>query len=178
MADAGRDAERTRTALGRTETVAVSTRPFEVGAELGADDVVWRALPLAAVPDDALTRGEDHPVAGRVVRDPIGANEVLTHARVGPDDVSGPTALVPAEHRAVAIPISLGVPPVEVGDRVDVVATGESFDGRVEGVTLARRARVVAVDEEQVTVAVPTRAAPETVAALTTGAVTVVLVGG
>jgi hypothetical protein len=78
----------------------------------------------------------------------------------------------------VAVPTGSGLP-LEVGDRVDVLAT---FDAGTTGAgeptfAVARRAVVVHVGEDAVTVAVTTSAAPRVAYALAAGAVTLVLSG-
>ncbi|MGH9138594.1 MAG: RcpC/CpaB family pilus assembly protein, partial [Acidimicrobiales bacterium] len=96
----------------------------------------------------------------------------------------GPAALVPAGHRALALPVTAGVgaPSVVVGDRVDVLAAFDMLDepdtADVDpaGVVTAG-AVVVDVGESAVTVAVPEDDAPRVAFAAARGTVTLALVG-
>jgi Flp pilus assembly protein CpaB len=126
---------------------------------------------------------------GAVVRHPILAGEPVAPARLAPDGLTGAAALVPAGERALAVPVGpAGVPPVAVGDLVDVVtvmpgdatapAEGASGDGSGDpAFTLVERAAVVDVAEQAVTIAVPDRDAPRVAWAVANGAVVLALAG-
>ena len=80
----------------------------------------------------------------------------------------GLAALLPAGTRALAVPRAAGTPPLEPGQRVDLVSGGATV---VEGAT------VLAAEESGVTVAVPTGAAPLVADAVAAGTVTLLLAG-
>jgi Flp pilus assembly protein CpaB len=149
--------------------VLVARRPVAAGATVSSADVEARRLPPAAVPEGALHR---LPPGGRAAVD-LHAGEVLLADRVGTG--SAVAARLPARTRGVAVPADGGLP-VRVGDRVDVLAT---FDAEVAGdaptFAVARRALVVHVSKDAVTVAVSEASAPRVAYALAAGAVTLVL---
>ena len=126
------------------------------------------------------------------MRQPVLAGEPLVAARLAPDGLTGAAALVPAGHRAVAVPIGpAGAPPLAVGDLVDVVAVvpvdaaraGEGHgDGGEEAATpafpLVERAAVVDVGERgRRRSRCPERDAPRVAWALANGAVVLALAG-
>jgi Flp pilus assembly protein CpaB len=170
---------------GATRPVAVATRDLRPGDVVDAGAVEVRELPRGVV-------GEATPAeapVGAVVRHPILAGEPVAPARLAPDGLTGVAALVPAGERAVAVPVGpAGVPPLAVGDLVDVVtvvpgdatapADGVSGDGFGDpAFTLVERAAVVDVAEEAVTIAVPDRDAPRVAWAVANGAVVLALAG-
>lgn len=170
------DAERTRAAWGDTAPVVVARRAVPPGAPLDAGDVQLVDWPRALVPDGAV---RDVPV-GQVAAVAIGAGEVVTRARLAPLGLRGVAATLPEGSRAVAIPVEPGrAPPLEVGDRVDVlVALPLDAPGAgPPGFVVAAGALVVAVQDTAVTVAVRPEAAPRIAVALGSGAVTLALVG-
>ena len=130
------------------------------------------------VPDGAVTSDAE----GRVVVAPVAAGEVLLERRLAPAGLTGVAALVPAGHRAVAVPVdvALGVasPEVRVGDRVDVLAVFEVTDaGEPPAGVVAGAVSVVAVDEQSVTVAVRDDDAPRVAFAAARGTVALAVVG-
>jgi Flp pilus assembly protein CpaB len=170
---------------GATRPVAVATRDLGPGDVVDAGVVEVRELPRGVVGEATLPEA---PV-GAVVRHPILAGEPVAPVRLAPDGLTGVAALVPAGERAVAIPLGpAGVPPLAVGDLVDVVtvvpggatssADGASGDGSSDpAFTLVERAAVVDVAEEAVTIAVPDRDAPRVAWAVANGAVVLALAG-
>jgi Flp pilus assembly protein CpaB len=176
--DAAGAAADARSAWGESVEVAVAARDLEVGHVVSALDVALEARPRAVVPAGAL---EEVPLQ-RVVVSPVAAGEVVVGARVAPDGLTGIAALVPAGHRAVAVPVdgSLGAvsPAVRVGDRVDVLATFDVVDpsGPPAGVVTAG-VTVVAVDATTVTLAVSRDDTPRVVFAAARGTVALAIVG-
>lgn len=169
---------------GTTRPVAVATRDLLPGDVVDGGAVDVRDLPSGVLGEATMT---DVPV-GAVVRHPIMAGEPVAPARIAPDGLTGAAALVPAGERAVAVPVGpAGVPPLTVGDLVDVVtvvpggATGPA-DGAGDGsgapaFTLVERAAVVDAGEQAVTIAVPERDAPRVAWAVANGAVVLALAG-
>jgi Flp pilus assembly protein CpaB len=141
--------------------VAVAARPVPAGVTLGAADVRTAHLPASALPD---AEPEPNPV-GRTARVDLVPGEVLLASRLGP---RGLAALLPRGARALAIPRAAGTPPLEPGQRVDLLAGGG---------TVVTAASVLAVEESGTTVAVPEATAPAVAEAIAAGAVTLALAG-
>lgn len=141
--------------------VAVAARPVRAGVTLTSADVRTARLPAAGVPDAPPER---QPV-GRTARVDLVAGEVLLATRLGP---RGLAAVLPAGARALAVPRAAGTPPLEPGQRVDLLAGG--------GVVVTA-ASVLAVDDSGTTVAVPEAAAAAVAEAIAAGAVTLALAG-
>ena len=192
------EAEARARELGGLVEVAVAARPLHPGDEVRGGDVTVERLPAALLPDSSPVPAG--AVAGRIVVVPVVPGEVLTEAKVGGDGVTGAAALVPAGMRAIAVPVGAGIPPLEQGHRVDVLATFETaFGPDGEGTTfemafgpdsggattepieptfaVAEDAVVVAVDDDVVTVAVPAADAPRVAYAVATAIVTLALSG-
>jgi Flp pilus assembly protein CpaB len=174
-------AEAARQRWGRARPVAVATRDLAPGDLVDGSAVEVRRLPEAAVTAGALTE----PPSGSVVRQPVAAGEPLVPERLAPQGLTGVAALVPAGHRAVAIPIGpLPVPPLTVGDFVDVLAVvpalSEAEPSRPENqpsFPLIEAAVVVDVGEQSIAVAVPEADAPRVAWVLTNGSVVLALAG-
>lgn len=177
VADAADRAE----AWGPRRRVAVATRDLDPGEQLTSDAVVWHDLPVAVVPDDAVT---DDP-AGRPVAERILRDEVVRGARLGTAGTSGLAARLAPGWLAVALPADDRTPPVRVGDRADLyvatatdptateptVATGSTAARPPAGRRLTAGARVLEVTDRRITVAVPRADAPEVAAAIATSTV-------
>jgi Flp pilus assembly protein CpaB len=174
-------AEAARQRWGRSRPVAVATRDLAPGDLVDGSAVEVRRLPEAAVAPQALAE----PPSGSMVRQPVAAGEPLVPERLAPQGLTGVAALVPAGHRAVAIPIGpLAAPPLTVGDLVDVLAVvpalvEEQPRQREDqpSFALVEAAVVVDVGEQSITVAVPEAAAPRVAWVLTNGSVVLALAG-
>ena len=164
---------------GTTRPVAVATRDLSPGDVVDGGAVEVRDLPSGVLGDATMAE----PPVGAVVRHPILAGEPVAAARLAPDGLTGVAALVPAGERAVAVAVGpAGVPPLVVGDLVDVVAVvapgAAGDDGAGEpAFTLVERATVVAVGEQAVTISVPDRDAPRVAWAVANGAAVLALGG-
>jgi Flp pilus assembly protein CpaB len=170
-----------RSQWGRTVRVAVMTDPVAIGEPVSADHTELRSLPRAVVPDGALTDEPD----GRVALADLHPGEILLGDRLAPDGLTGPAALLGPGTRALAVPTGPGTPPLAVGDTVDLLATVDPLaidpaptEQVPEASAVARGARVVAVGEASVTVAVTVAEAPGVAVALAQGAVSLALAGG
>jgi len=141
--------------------VAVVARPVRAGAPVAPDDVRTATLPVGALPD---AEPAPRPV-GHTARVDLVPGEVVLAARLGP---RGLAALLPPGTRALAVPRAAGTPPLEPGQRVDLLASGGIV---VDG------ASVLAVDDSGTTVAVPEEAAPAVAEAIAASAVTLALAG-
>lgn len=158
---------------GRTTEVAVMVAPVAAGTTIGPADFERRAVPLALLPDSAPV---DDP-EGLTALVALLAGDVVVEARVSPDGLTGPAALLGPGERAVAVGLEAASPPLEVGDRVDLVATVASATGYepATATVLARGALVVDAGDEAVTVAVDARGAPAVASASAQGVLTLVL---
>jgi Flp pilus assembly protein CpaB len=160
---------------GTPRAVVIATRDLDAGSVIRRRDTEVRRLPAALVPRGSVAE----PPVGRAVVVPVFRGEPLLRQKLAPWGVRGAAALVPAGSRAVTIPSGPAPPPVRVGDVVDVLA---SFDRDVAGdgeptFPVALAARVVAVAEGTVTVAVRIAEVTKVVFATTAGVVSVVLRG-
>lgn len=179
-------AEAARDRWGRARPVAVATRDLAPGDVIDGSTIDVRRLPEAAVSPGALAE----PPTGSVVRQPVLTGEALVAERLAPQGLTGVAALVPAGHRAVAVPLGpMAAPPLAVGDLVDVlavvaVASEEPPDGlggrraAEPSFPLVEAAVVVDVGEQSISVAVPEPDAPRVAWALTNGSVVLALSGG
>jgi Flp pilus assembly protein CpaB len=174
-------AEATRQRWGRARPVAVATRDLAPGDIVDGSAVEVRRLPEAAVTPGALTE----PPSGSVVRQGVAAGEPLVPERLAPQGLTGVAALVPAGHRAVAIPLGpLAAPPLMVGDLVDVLAVVAAPaeerprpPGNQPSFPLVDAAVVVDVGEQSIAVAVPEADAPRVAWVLTNGSIVLALAG-
>lgn len=157
--------------FGDLRSVPVVVRPVDAGEEVPADAIVLDERPAATVPDgEVVADGWD----GRTALVPLVPGEVLLAAKVAPEGLRGVAALLPEGARALAVPAGPGGrPPLDVGDRVDLLAT--LGDG--ETVVVASSALVLHVDADAdtVAVAVPAGEAPTVASAVATGTVTLAL---
>lgn len=159
---------------GRHATVWVVRSTLEPGDVVGAGDVTSEPRPASFVPADAVT---DDPT-GRRVADVLGPGEVVVEHRLAGGDRRGAAALVPEGWRAVAVPALEATLPVEVGQRVDVLAAFDPSGTGATGTSVAEDGVVVHVaDDGTVTVAVTSSQAARVVAALASGLVALALVG-
>ncbi|MBV9662974.1 MAG: hypothetical protein JOZ37_03330, partial [Actinobacteria bacterium] len=104
-----------------------------------------------------------------------------------PTGLTGITALLPDDARALAIPTTAGTPPLQRGDHVDLLASFDLSDspGRADitpaksdaapTFPVARHATVLDVASKAITVAVTADEAPRLAYALTHGAITLAL---
>lgn len=160
-------AEAARARWGATTEVLVVREHVAAGDPV-APRVAPVALPLALVPALAVAAGDGLP-AGAVATTDLVAGEILVGSRVSGD---GDAGLVPAGHLAVGIPATAGIPPLRVGSRVQVVTLSDPLTGTTPA---SVPGRVVAADEDRVTVAVPAEDATVVAAALATGTVVLAL---
>ena len=151
-------------AFGSTRQAPVAAHDLAIGAAITEGDLQWHELPVVAVPPGTF----DGDPVGRVVTSPIVEGEVVVTARLGPDGVSGPLALVPSGRRALVVPIDALVPSFQVGAAVDVLAAGR---------WVARHGVLIETTETAVTVAVDENDAPEVSVAVLEGTAALALVG-
>jgi len=146
---------RERDRWGTSRSVLVASRQLEPGEEIVAEFV---SLPVAAVTGLALTEEPD----GAVVRQRVGAGEILTELDVAPHP--GPAALAADGEVVVAVadPLARGV---VVGTEVSVAA---------DGLIIAERATVTVVVDDVIFVAVAQDAGAAVAAASQHGIATLV----
>lgn len=97
--------------------VLTAARDLPAGAVIGSDDLVTVGFAPGSVPSGAATRG----VVGRTLAAPVRRGEPVTDVRlIGP-------ALTAADPELTAVPVRLPdagmVALLEVGDRIDLIAT-------------------------------------------------------
>lgn len=147
----------TRSPWGGTVRVPVAARDLPPGVELSATDVRWRDWPAALAPEPVAPVGE--VLAVGLVRD----------ALIRPDHFLVPGAAGGiGDDEAVVVLDAATLPAAARGQRIDLLAGGYDGTGRV----LARAARVVAVDDGRVWVAVARADAPAVAGAAAAGSVT------
>ena len=155
---------------GDTHVVVVARHDIAIGASIGDDAVELQSWPSGLVPSGAV----DTLPVGRVAIAAIGRGEAIVAARLGPDGLRGLAALVPDGWRALAIPVAPSVITLSVGDHVDLIAgfdVGGTATARAPSLIVAHDAIVVAVDEQRVTVAVPSDDAERVALAIVAGTV-------
>jgi Flp pilus assembly protein CpaB len=150
-------------------TILVASRPLAPGEAVRADAVERREWPVALLPDGALEVLPDPAVASA----PVAAGEPLVAARLGRPDVGAVASLVPSGTRAVAVARGDAPLPVEVGDRVDVVAALDPATAAV----VAAGAVVVHVDDATAVVAVAATDVAAAAAAVVAGGAVLALSG-
>ena len=146
--------------------VAVAVRALDPGWTIGIDDVRTVAAPPGLVPDGASV----DPV-GRTVSASIGPGEIVVDHRLD----TGATFGLGPDERAVSIRPPLAVPAVAPDDVVEIVAVEAAGAGGATSHTVTGDARILAVDDGSVTVAVPTEVAPELLARQATGVLEIVV---
>lgn len=167
-------AEAAAARFGDQVAVWATTAPLEPGDVIAGGDVRAERRPASFVPDGAV----DEDPTGRAVAQALRPGEVVAEHRLAGGDRRGVAGLVPEGWRAVAVPAVDAELPVEVGQRVDVVAALDPSGTGAVGSVVAEDGVVVHVAEDgTVTVAVPASRASRVVAALAGGYVALALVG-
>lgn len=162
-------------AHGGLVEVVVAERDVAPGEPVD-DAVRLAAVPATLVPADALSAVP----SGSVARERLLAGEAVASSRLAPQGSVGLAAELGPGERAVAVPTDGPHVPIRVGQRVDVLATVDpSLAGRVDPTSVvASAARVLAVDDDAITVAVDEASAHDLATALATAVVTVVVAPG
>jgi hypothetical protein len=170
----------TQSVYGHRQMMTIASRDLPIGHVISSDDIERRELPEALIPggrgDERTAEDGDNPVQepiGRTVVEPIIAGEVLLSRRISESRASGLPAVVPRSNRVVSIERSALMPTLRLGDRVDVCAPGVG----ARAVVISRRALVVGVDEDSVTVSVTDAELPAVARAIIDGDVIVALIG-
>ena len=161
---------------GRRREVVVAKRSVPAGGAVRRADLVSRSVPFAVVPVGAVQ--STGAVAGRVLRVPLYAGQIIVMAQIGGPRLSPARALVGAGRRGMAIATGEARPPLRIGDRVDVIAGRGAADGPGPDGVVARDAEVIAVADRSVTVAVDESVAAELARAMASGPLLLALRGG
>ncbi len=156
------DAKANRDAWGTSQPVWVATGLIPSGTPLSDENLEIAILPLAALPDDAVT---ELPI-GQRTRVDLGTGEIIRHARLAPDAGSAISARLAPGQAGVSLPVEVNI--YEIGDRVSL------YDA-LEATALATSAEVIAKEDRQITVGVPEYTVPDAVRSLSTAGVVVVL---
>jgi Flp pilus assembly protein CpaB len=158
--------------------VVVATVELPSGTVVDADDIEVRAYPAVAIPPSSAT--DTDQVVGRLVTASILEGEPVVGSRLAPDGLLGIAAATPPSWSAFALPVDANVPDAVVGQAVDLYALDPSTGPAASGSAarrVARDARVVAVDDEQVTIAVRAADAPGVAGALIGSTVVTAITG-
>jgi Flp pilus assembly protein CpaB len=168
-------------AWGTDRAVWLVTRPVGAGDVISATAVHRGRLPRGVIPDGALDTATS-PV-GEAARVALARGEVVLTSRLAGRGARGVAAMVPPGYRGVALPNDEHMPRLQIGDRVDIIATFdvgndlETANVAAPSVAIASAAEVLGVAPRTLTVAVATDDAPRVAFAMAKGAVTVVLRG-
>ena len=163
LAQARAGADQARADWASREEVWVATRDLFAGTALGADDIELLELPRIALPRDAVTSDP----GGSTLASSMVRGEVLRVGRIESHVLSPTAARLPAQTAGLTITVSQSA--LAVGDRVDVY-------GLLDGNLLASGAEVIAVNDNQPTLAIAETELPAVIRALTIGGVVPVLV--
>lgn len=161
---------------GNLVEVVVANRTIQPGELLDPSSVRVTALPAALVPPNALT---EIPF-GQSARSLISAGEAVITERLAPLGVNGLAAAIQPGERAIAVPVERNRIAFEIGMEVDVLQTLDPFSVGASNATstVVAAARVIALEEMAITIAVPTNAANRVATALASSVVTLVITPG
>ncbi len=156
-------------ALGPTTPVAVAVHPLEPGHVITPDDLGWRQWPIGLAPPGF---GDEGPI-GSTVRWPVAADEPILASAVIADG-----GRIAGDERAVTVPLPLAPPPISPGDRVELLGVRPGFPladlPTLDTVELGS-ARVIAIDDVGITVAVSPEIVVDIVETVALGSVEFVL---
>ena len=162
---------RLETGYGELIEVPVAAALIRAGEPLHAESVRWEQRPSGGVPPGAVTELAEGAVAAAAIY----PGEVVHTERVAGHGAGLSSRLAPGV-AAVSLPAGYGLPPVQPGDRVSLIAVVDDFvtDSVPESRMVARHATVLEVAEEAITVAVRESELQETVSALVWGTIAIV----
>ena len=150
------------TSLGSTTTVLIATSSIEPGDIITSQLFILRSLPRSAITPTAL-----HDLqTGLVAQQSISIGELLTTTNTGTS--TSKQLQLPVGFRSVAIVPPAALPPMQVGDHVDIIANG---------IVLAADALVLSLIEDTigVIVAVPAELSAAVASAAAIGDATLVV---
>jgi pilus assembly protein CpaB len=140
--------------------IRVANADLPRGLLLRDDDLAWKTVPRASMPDDALVAGASHPIElkGAVLRHPVSAGTPIVASDVILANAPGfLSATLHPGMRAVSVAIddvSGNAGLIQPGDYVDLILTQNmqgktsSPDESVSSETVVQHARVLAVGSE------------------------------
>jgi Flp pilus assembly protein CpaB len=157
--------------------VATAVRDLPPGHVISGADVDMVEVPPSMLPDGAGETAD--ALVGRTVTLVVMRGDIITGRRLAPAGLGPTAALVPAGHRAVAVPVGGAVPPLAVGDRIDLLVAGPLSPGTRPGdITSGRTdasAPVRAVVRDVVVLDTGTVIGSSTASAGSAGGITVVV---
>jgi len=157
-----------RDSYGNRVEVAVARSDLHVGQVITEQDFERREIPGSLIAAGAVSEPRN-----RTVIEPILAGEPIMDRRLSGSLAGGIDALIGPRSRAITIERSPTTPTVEPGDLVDLFAPAV----RGGAVRVARRAHVLAADDQSVTVAVLETEAPAVAGASIEKILSILLIG-
>jgi len=157
-----------RDSYGNRVEVAVARTDLRVGQVITEQD-----FERHEIPGSLIAAGAASEPRARTVIEPIVAGEPIMERRLSGSLAAGVDALIGPRSRAITIERNPTTPAVEPGDQVDLFAPAI----RGGAVRVARRSRVLAADDQSVTVAVLETEAPAVAGASIEKILSILLIG-
>ena len=111
--------------LSITRAVVIASKSIPAGKKLEESDLAIKQLPAQAVPKDYPSSIDS--LKGRLVKNTIGTDEVITEGRlVGKGAAGGLPIVIPLGHRAITVKVNevVGVGGfISPGDHIDILST-------------------------------------------------------
>lgn len=171
------DADVRQRAWGRTRPVVVAARRIEAGTLLDTSVLTSDERPIAVLPDDTL-RGVS---PGQRATRSIERGEELTSSDVAPSGRSPVAAQLEPGRAAVVLQLGEAAPPVDAGDRVDVITDVDPSSaipvtaGASDATVVAHSATVISADVDLVVLSVAETEAAATAHAALVGGISLVV---
>jgi Flp pilus assembly protein CpaB len=171
------DADVRQRAWGRTRPVVVAARRIEAGTLLDTSVLTSDERPIAVLPDDTL-RGVS---PGQRATRSIERGEELTSSDVAPSGRSPVAAQLEPGRAAVVLQLGEAAPPVDAGDRVDVITDVDPSSaipvtaGASDATVVAHSATVISADVDSVVLSVAETEAAATAHAALVGGISLVV---
>ena len=135
--------------LSITRAVVIASKSIPAGKKLEESDLAIKQLPAQAVPKDYPSSIDS--LKGRLVKNTIGTDEVITEGRlVGKGAAGGLPIVIPLGHRAITIKVNevVGVGGfISPGDHIDILSTLKN-NNEAYSRTVLQNVLVVAVGDK------------------------------
>lgn len=115
----------------KTARVLVALETIDTGKVLSPSNVIFKAMPVDSLPEDAITKEEDY--LERAPKMPLMAGDIIRTSKLGEPGEHGVAMSIPKGMRVITIAVNdthtaSGL--LSPGDRVDVLVTYQSGSGR------------------------------------------------